>query len=1186
MPTITPSSVVWLSPGATTNRVESGIVESTNAPLRVRSTAPLVNRQREFAWLTAHCDAAERGVPGVCLLHGDAGIGKSRLVRELAARSHGRSAHVGIGRGHEYLSAPYLPLAEALREGPAAAAGALLRPDRVSAPNRAERDGEEEHARVQLFTSVAAALIDAAAEQPLVIVLEDLHWADPSTLDLLGHLVFAAADASGLRPVHLLLVLTYRSSELSERLRPGLSRIAREAVSESLELEGLDQGDTSRLVEAHGVGVASHQLVSAIQRATEGNPLFVGEVLRELVADGGVQQVERYAAVTREPQLQLPADVSSAISRRLTTQSSEVRRMLERAAVIGELVDEALLRATASEEEGVLESALREAIDTGFLERDGRTLRFQHGLQRRVVLEEAAADRVEKLHRLVAEELESRPVGHDDPGLGVAIAEHLFRAGTLAPVEQRVRAARRAADDAARVFAWGESGRWYAAAADAARGILSETEVADLDYSAGLSFNHDWDAGPCLAHYDRAHEAYARRQDAPGIARTLNHRLRATFTFGGASYGESLDLEPLREAVASLGEGAPVLRGMAMATLAEAHWTARETEASVRMAEAALELGRREGDAHLSRNASVALGLARVQQMDLAGAVQAFLASRSHARTARDPWLAIAPMVRATTAQIQLGRIAEAVAVGAEALAEGRRMHDVAETSMSLCDHALLAVLRGRFSEAEAVVREAMMLSYRAQYPWSGVLGLATLAAARWLRGETLEAEDALSALAEPGGAFEDPSPAILILVEVYRTLLRLGHRSIDDDERARLGGLARALGLVGPDANAIGPHCAMVEIAAYYRLPELVEVARPFLELAVERGVVFSSGWPFSVERSLALAERLVGDDAGAERHLRHAASEMDRLDARPELGRSLVSLAGLLLDRGDDAGRAEAQVLCDRALALFESLAMPTLAEEVLVLAKDAELDVSPAPSAPRSPAIDAGDVARRMARGEDLSRIAGSLILSPRSANEHLLRAFTPRPESARGFTPAGVLAKLDDTAAVSPRVLTILITDIVGFTPLIHGLGDEVGHAVIKAHNRIVRECLTRRDGVEVAHTGDGLMVSFEAPSNALRCATEIHRAFAAYTAEHPEAPVRVRIGIHLGETRSEEHRLFGTAVNMAARVCACAEAEEIIVSKAVRDVNEERTRRFESRGEVELKGLPGRYELFEMKWRSD
>ena len=223
------------------------------------------------------------------------------------------------------------------------------------------------------------------------------------------------------------------------------------------------------------------------------------------------------------------------------------------------------------------------------------------------------------------------------------------------------------------------------------------------DYLAGFFFNHDWDPGPCLAHYERALFASRRCDDKEGILRALTHRVRASFTFGTGLYGGSNDLSPLQDAVDALGDDAPTLRGFAMATMAEALFTGRQPDRAEEMASQALALGEKHGDDALCRNASVALGLARTQQMDLEGAVSSFEESCRAARRSSDPWIEVAPMVRLSAAQIQLGRLDESDRLCETSLREARRLHDLAETSYALSSQAALAMIRGDFEISEEV---------------------------------------------------------------------------------------------------------------------------------------------------------------------------------------------------------------------------------------------------------------------------------------------------------------------------------------------------------------------------------------------------------------------------------------------------------------------------------------------------
>jgi class 3 adenylate cyclase len=163
-------------------------------------------------------------------------------------------------------------------------------------------------------------------------------------------------------------------------------------------------------------------------------------------------------------------------------------------------------------------------------------------------------------------------------------------------------------------------------------------------------------------------------------------------------------------------------------------------------------------------------------------------------------------------------------------------------------------------------------------------------------------------------------------------------------------------------------------------------------------------------------------------------------------------------------------------------------------------------------------------------------------------------------------------------------TILFTDVEGSTALTQRLGDAKAREVLRAHERIVREALKAHGGSEVKAMGDGFMASFSSATRALECAIAMQRAFAAHDDEHPETPIRVRIGLNAGEPIAEEKDLFGTAVNMAARIAARAEGGEILASDVVRQLVAGKGFLFSDRGEVELRGFEEAVRLYEVRWR--
>jgi class 3 adenylate cyclase len=165
-------------------------------------------------------------------------------------------------------------------------------------------------------------------------------------------------------------------------------------------------------------------------------------------------------------------------------------------------------------------------------------------------------------------------------------------------------------------------------------------------------------------------------------------------------------------------------------------------------------------------------------------------------------------------------------------------------------------------------------------------------------------------------------------------------------------------------------------------------------------------------------------------------------------------------------------------------------------------------------------------------------------------------------------------------------TILFTDMEGSTTLTQRLGDAKAQKVLRTHNAIVRDAIRTHGGSEIKHTGDGIMASFPSASGALECAIAMQRAFADYNAQvgaQGLAPLRIRIGLNAGEPIAEEQDLFGTAVQLARRICDRAEPGQILVSNVVRELAAGKRFLFSDRGEVALRGFDDPVRLYEVRW---
>lgn len=165
------------------------------------------------------------------------------------------------------------------------------------------------------------------------------------------------------------------------------------------------------------------------------------------------------------------------------------------------------------------------------------------------------------------------------------------------------------------------------------------------------------------------------------------------------------------------------------------------------------------------------------------------------------------------------------------------------------------------------------------------------------------------------------------------------------------------------------------------------------------------------------------------------------------------------------------------------------------------------------------------------------------------------------------------------------LTIMFTDIEGFTDLFRTLDEDEAHELVHVHSWTVRECVQRKGGFEVKALGDGFMLVFTAARQALRCAVDIQRALAEYNLEHPQRPLLVRVGINSGDTFRHGEDYFGLSVSMAARVLAKARGGQILMTEASRELAGPLDGvEYVERGRFQMKGFAGRHRLYEVVWR--
>jgi predicted ATPase len=395
----------------------------------------LVGREREVGTLRRHLDAARGGRGSLVLLSGEAGIGKTALAEAICAEAAEQGALILVGRCYDLTETPpYGPWVEVfdhLRQ----VDGACPLPEAFATRGSVG----EIVSQVALVQQVCDCFAALAAPRPVVLLLDDLHWADPASLDLLR------AFARSLSTTPLVLLATYRSDELTRRhpLYQTLPLLVREADAERLDLQALDDDAVQSLVDMryHLPAGEVERLVTFLRVRAEGNALFIGELLHALEEGEvltGHHDAWRLGDLTA---IALPALLRQVIEGRVSRLDAESQRLLAIAAVIGQEVPLDVWAVVAGVDEEAILGVIEGATAAGLLIEmpDGAWVRFTHALIREAIYEGEMATRRRRLHRAVAEALAATP--HPDPD---AIAYHFQQASDDRAVEWLKRAGERA----------------------------------------------------------------------------------------------------------------------------------------------------------------------------------------------------------------------------------------------------------------------------------------------------------------------------------------------------------------------------------------------------------------------------------------------------------------------------------------------------------------------------------------------------------------------------------------------------------------------------------------------------------------------------------------------------------------------------------------------------------------------
>jgi hypothetical protein len=907
-------------------------------PVPVRPV--FVGRAVERRALSAALQSAIAGHGRLMMLAGEPGIGKTRLADEIAAEAALTGALVAWGRCWEGGGAPaFWPWVQVLRKcvqefgesareiaGAAADSIAALVPEfadshaagaaeALDAPAlSAALSDEAQIRRFRFFDAITGFLIRAARRRPMLIILDDCHAADEESLLLAQFVARSLADAP------IMIVATYRAIEVrrSPRMSEVITDLGRQG--ETIPVGGFDAGEVRQFVEEVSGAALGPEGALLLHRTTDGNPFFLGEIVRLIAAQGRIGAIGTESAGSFE----IPDGVRVTIRRRVAMASAPARNLLTHAAVIGREFESGLAARLCGLDHAQALAALDDAASLGLLSAvagaPGR-YRFSHALIAETLYTDLPAARRRELHHAAAQAIEENLETDAEARLG-EIAHHYFEALPAGPVAKAIEFSRRAAARSRAALAY----------ADAARASAMALRALDLERRADPALRCELELELAEAQFRSQQFTEYRKtfEDAARLAREIrNPRFLARAALGYAvvpSNPGAVDAAVaslLEEALAALGDSPSELRVMLLARLAEEVLWSGDTGRQGALSTQALETARALGQPR----ATVTALYSRYHALRSPDAIEARLGLSDEilAMTQRhglEDWALRARYYR-TADLLEMGETAAAFRE-VQALAELDESIRMQHPGFVEVAAAMRALMEGRFDDAERLATDAFTIGQLRPNMVAQQIFASQMFVLRREQGRLAELEPVIQ-------TFVTRFPALMFA----RCALALCHAEAgrSADAAAAIERLAaEEFGAMRRDFTWLACMATVAEVCAIIGDRRHGQIARRALQPFAARNVTVGAQLCLgSAARYLAMLAALMRDYDDAQARFEDAIAMNARMGARPWQAHAQFELGAMLLGRATPGDRERALELIGNARETAASLGMIRLARRI---------------------------------------------------------------------------------------------------------------------------------------------------------------------------------------------------------------------------------------------------------------